>query len=173
MRWIKWALAVSLLFNVLAIGGYAFGLHALHREGWSAAALDLDPAQRARLEAMRKEARAAIKSSRHGLSPRIKALAETMRAARPGADQLEPALRQLSDAHLATRLDLLRRAVVFRDSLDPARRERFNRLLDRPSFLFDLLGFSLAAEVLRAGLAAPPQTPDSPITHPEIHHEDH
>ncbi len=169
MRWMKWALAASLLFNVLAVGGYLYGLHALHREGWSSTALDLDPTQRQALAELRQGLRDNLKSGRRQLAPQLATLVKAIREARPGSDQLEPALTGLSQAHLSTRLTALRRIVAFRETLSPRQQERFNRLLARPGFVVDLLGFPRVAEAMQSGLDSSLSNPTQPPR--ELSHE--
>jgi len=151
MRWMKWALAASLMFNVLAVGGYLYGIHALHREGWSSTALELNAEQRQALAELRQNLRDNIKSGRRQLAPQLATLVQALREARPGSDQLEPTLMGLSEAHLATRLTTLRRIVAFRETLSPKQQKRFNQLLARPGFIIDLLGFPRVAEAMQSG----------------------
>jgi hypothetical protein len=140
MRWTHWALAASLLFNGLALTGY-FYWRQLDGEERVVRALALTPMQLDELRALRREARVQLVESRRGLSAEVADLARAIREARPGDDRIEPALRKLADARIPSQIKLARRLVEFREQLDPAQQQAFNRMLGKRGFAVRLLGF--------------------------------
>lgn len=161
MRWMKWALAASLLFNCLVLAGFFYARHLIPGDDRITKGLELTPAQQDDLRALRRDARLHILGVRFKLSPQLDALAQAVREARPGNDNIEPALRQLAEARIPSQVKLARRIVAFRDGLQPGQQETFNRMLGRPGFALGLLGFSRAA--LNPG--ASPET--SLFSHPD------
>jgi len=139
MRWTHWALAASLLFNCLALTGYFYSRQ-LDGEERVVRALALTPMQLDELRALRREARLQLMESRRGLSTEVDDLAKAIREARPEADRIEPALRKLADARIPSQLKLARRLVEFREQLEPAQQQAFNRMLGKRGFAVRLLG---------------------------------
>jgi hypothetical protein len=141
MRWIHWALAASLLFNGLALAGYFYARQLGTADERVVHAFALRPAQRAELRTLRRDARVHALRNRFELDPQLEALTRSVREARPGADRIEPALRALAEARIPSQLRLARRLVAFREQLEPAQQETFNRMLGRRGFALGLLGF--------------------------------
>lgn len=150
MRWLKWLLAASLLFNCLALAGYFYARQVGSADAPLVRALALTPVQEDALRALRQEARQNFRTNRARMAPQTEALARALREARPGKDQIEPALRQLAEARISSQLHLARRIVAFRNSLDARQQETFNRMLGRPGFALGLMGLTRAGQ--KAGL---------------------
>jgi len=139
MQWKHWRLAASLLFNCLALTGYFYSRQ-FDGEERVVRALALTPMQRDELRALRREARLHLVESRRRLSAEVADLAKSIREARPGDDRIEPALRKLADARIPSQVKLARRLVEFREQLDPAQQQVFNRMLGKRGFAVRLLG---------------------------------
>jgi hypothetical protein len=133
-RWVAIALVISLLFNVLLVGGFLYQrLVVMPRAqaAWSVEALHLNDKQRGDLLKLQAWARDEVKTVIKELGPEIAVAKSGVRDARPGDPRFEEAMRRINDRRLKLQLEASVKLFTFRDSLDPEQRKVFARLSDK------------------------------------------
>jgi hypothetical protein len=143
-RWVAIALAISLLFNVLLVGGFLYQrLVVMPRAqaAWSVEALHLNDTQRGDLLKLQGWARDEVKAVFNELAPDIAEVKSGVHDARPGDPRFEEAMRHINDRRLKLQLEASVKLFTFRDSLDPEQRKVFARLSDEHQrFALRILG---------------------------------
>lgn len=151
-RWIKIALAVSLTFNLLLVGGYLYKRFVVFPRAqaeWATGALHLNVAQHEQLLQLNAWVRDQIKLAIQDLRPDIATAKAVLRDGNADDPQLVDAMRRINDRRLKLQTDAIKRLFAFRDSLSPEQRQTFARLSLERGFVLRIIGLSPPMEGLR------------------------
>jgi hypothetical protein len=137
------ALILSLLLNLLLLGGYAYQRLVLQpraETAWATATLNLDAGQQRKLAELQSWTRDSIKSALLPLQADIELTRAALRAGKAGDPQTAAALQRIGAARVELQVAGLDRMIEFRAALEPAQRKTFDALADQPGFRLRLLG---------------------------------